>query len=105
MTVDAVITEERARVQDDTRTFLSRLMADYGTGIQITDVRLQVADPPKEVRDAFQDVVRARADKERLINESQAYQNNVVPKRAVKSNRRFEEATGVQRGAGTPRHW
>ena len=53
MTIDAVITEERARVQDETRVFLSRLLADYGSGIQITDVRLQVADPPEEVRDAF----------------------------------------------------
>ena len=93
MTVDDVITEERARVQDDTRTFLSRLMVDYGTGIQITDVRLQVADPPKEVRDAFQDVVRARADKERLINESQAYQNDVVPKARGEKQQAIEEAT------------
>jgi membrane protease subunit HflK len=96
MTVDAVITEERARVQDDTRSFLSRLMADYGTGIQITDVRLQVADPPKEVRDAFQDVVRARADKERLINESQAYQNNVVPKARGEKQQAIEEATAFK---------
>ncbi len=96
MTVDDVITEERARVQDDTRTFLSRLMADYGTGIQITDVRLQVADPPKEVRDAFQDVVRARADKERLINESQAYQNDVVPKARGEKQQAIEEATAFK---------
>ena len=63
MTIDAVITEERARVQEDTRAFLSRLLDDYGTGIQVTDVRLQVADPPEEVRDAFQEVVRALADR------------------------------------------
>jgi len=96
MTVDAVITEERARVQDETRVFLSRLLAEYGTGIQVTDVRLQVADPPKEVRDAFQDVVRARADKERLINESQAYQNNVVPKARGEKQQAIEEATAFR---------
>ena len=60
MTIDAVITEERARVQDETRTFLKRLLEEYGSGILVTDVRLQVADPPEEVRDAFQEVVRAR---------------------------------------------
>ena len=96
MTVDSVITDERSRVQDETRGFLSRLMADYGTGIQVTDVRLQVADPPKEVRDAFQDVVRARADKERLINESQAYQNNVVPKARGEKQQAIEEATAFK---------
>ncbi len=82
MTIDAVITEERARVQEETRLFLTRLMEDYGTGILVTDVRLQVADPPEEVRDAFQEVVRAQADKERRINEAEAYQNDVVPRAA-----------------------
>ena len=96
MTVDDVITQERARVQEETRTFLSKLMTNYGTGIQVTDVRLQVADPPKEVRDAFQDVVRARADKERLINESQAYQNNVVPKARGERQQAVEEATAFK---------
>ena len=97
MSVDDVITQERARVQEETRTFLSKLMKDYGTGIQVTDVRLQVADPPKEVRDAFQDVVRARADKERLINESQAYQNDVVPKARGEKQQAIEEATAFKK--------
>lgn len=92
MTIDAVITEERARVQDETRVFLSQLMEDYHTGIQITDVRLQVADPPEEVRDAFQEVVRALADKERLINESQAYQNDIVPRARGEKQQVIEEA-------------
>jgi membrane protease subunit HflK len=92
MTIDAVITEERARVQDETRAFLSRLMEQYSTGILIMDVRLQVADPPEEVRDAFQEVVRARADRERLINEAQAYQNDIVPRARGEKQRSIEEA-------------
>lgn len=96
MTIDAVITEERARVQDETRVFLSQLMEDYATGIQITDVRLQVADPPADVRDAFQEVVRALADKERLINESQAYQNDIVPRARGDKQKLIEEATAFK---------
>lgn len=96
MTIDAVITEERARVQDETRVFLSQLMEDYTTGIQITDVRLQVADPPADVRDAFQEVVRALADKERLINESQAYQNDIVPRARGDKQKLIEEATAFK---------
>ncbi len=96
MTIDDVITEERARVQDETRTTLSQLMADYQTGIQVTDARLQVADPPEEVRDAFQEVVRALADKERLINESQAYQNDIVPRARGEKQQLIEEATGFK---------
>jgi modulator of FtsH protease HflK len=96
MSIDSVITEERAKVQDDTRVFLSRLLEDYGTGVLVTDVRLQVADPPTEVRDAFQEVVRAKADKERRINEAQAYQNDVVPRARGEKQRLIEEATGFK---------
>jgi membrane protease subunit HflK len=96
MTIDAIITEERARVQDDTRVFLSRLLEAYGTGVLITDVRLQVADPPEEVRDAFQEVVRALADRERLINEAQAYQNDIVPRARGDKQQLIEEATGFK---------
>lgn len=96
MTIDAVITEERARVQDDTRVFLARLLEDYGTGIQVTDVRLQVADPPEEVRDAFQEVVRALADRERIINEAEAYQNDIVPRARGDKQQLIEEASAFK---------
>jgi membrane protease subunit HflK len=96
MTIDAVITEERARVQDETRTFLKRLLDEYGSGILVTDVRLQVADPPEEVRDAFQEVVRARADKERLINEAQAYANDVVPRARGDKQQQIESASAFK---------
>lgn len=96
MGIDAVITEERARVQDETRAFLSQLMDDYKTGILVTDVRLQVADPPEEVRDAFQEVVRAKADRERLINEAEAYQNDVVPRARGEKQRLIEEANAFK---------
>jgi modulator of FtsH protease HflK len=96
MTIDNVITEERARVQEQTRIFLARLLDDYGAGIMVTDVRLQVADPPAEVRDAFQEVVRAKADRERLINEAQAYQNDVVPRARGEKQRLIEEAAAFR---------
>jgi len=96
MTIDAVITEERARVQDETREFLKRLLEEYGSGILVTDVRLQVADPPIEVRDAFQEVVRARADKERLINEAQAYANDVVPRARGEKQKQIENASAFK---------
>jgi len=96
MGIDAVITEARAEVQDQTRIFLTRLMDNYGTGILVTDVRLQVADPPAEVRDAFQEVVRAQADKERRINEAEAYQNDIVPRARGERQRLIEEASGFR---------
>lgn len=96
MGIDSVITEERGRVQNETRLFLQRLLEEYGTGILVTDVRLQVADPPSEVRDSFQEVVRARADKERLINESQAYANDVVPRARGEKEKMIEDASAYK---------
>jgi len=95
-TIDAVITEERGRVQDDTRERLDDLLDTYQIGILVTDVRLQVADPPVEVRDAFQEVVRALADRERLINEAEAYENNSVPRARGEKQRLIEEANAFK---------
>lgn len=90
MYIDEVITERRAEVQADTKTFLERLLDIYKTGILVTDVRLQVADAPMQVRDAFHEVVRAREDRERLMNEAQAYMEDILP-RARGMSRRIEE--------------
>lgn len=80
MPIDAVITEQRAEVQEITRTYLEAQLAKYNPGLLVTDVRLQVADAPDQVRDAFHEVVRAREDRERIINEAQAYREDIVPR-------------------------
>jgi modulator of FtsH protease HflK len=79
-TIDDVLTVGRAQVQDDTREFLQRLLDEYESGIAVTEVKLQVVDPPDQVKDAFHEVVRAREDRERLINQSQAYREDILPK-------------------------
>jgi membrane protease subunit HflK len=79
-----VITERRAEVQENTRVYLERLLDSYGTGIQVTDLRLQVSDAPDQVRDSFHEVVRAREDRERKINESQAYREDACRRRAAR---------------------
>ena len=79
-TIDYVMLEGRSTVQDETMTFLQRLMDDYDSGLQITMVKLQYAGPPKEVKDAFDEVVRAREDKDRLMREAEGYAADRVPK-------------------------
>ena len=96
MPIDGVITERRAEVQENTRAYLQELMDDYNTGIQITDVRLQVADAPDQVRDAFHEVVRAREDRERKVNEAQAYREDVVPRARGEAKRILEQALAYQ---------
>jgi membrane protease subunit HflK len=90
--IDGVITERRAEVQDATRATLEQLLADYDAGIQVTEVRLQVADAPDQVRDAFHEVVRAREDRERKVNEAQAYREDVVPKARGEAQQVLQQA-------------
>ena len=96
MPIDDVITERRADVQDNTRAFLEQLLNAYRAGIQITDVRLQVADAPDQVRDAFHEVVRAREDRERKVNEAQAYREDILPRARGEARRIIEAATAFR---------
>lgn len=79
-TIDEVLTSGRARVQEETHALLQQLLDDYQAGLQVTEVRLQVVDPPDQVKDAFHEVVRAREDLEKLINQSRGYREDLLPK-------------------------
>lgn len=96
MGIDDVITEQRAVVQSETQLFLERLLDLYETGIQVTDVRLQVADAPEQVRDAFHEVVRAREDRERLVNEAQAYMEDILPRARGEARQILENAVAYR---------
>jgi modulator of FtsH protease HflK len=96
MTIDQVMIEERAKVQDDARLFIQRLMDAYESGLVITDVKLQAADPPDAVRDAFHDVVRAREDREKVINQARGYQADILPKARGEAQKILREAEGYK---------
>jgi modulator of FtsH protease HflK len=96
MTIDQVMIEERARVQEDARAFIQRLMDDYESGLAITEVKLQAADPPDQVRDSFHDVVRAREDREKLINQARGYQADILPRARGEAEKILREAEGYQ---------
>ncbi len=79
-TIDHTMTEGRVDVQDRVKRQLQELLDLYGTGLLVTEARLLVVDPPREVREAFHDVVRAWEDRERLIKEAEGYREDVIPK-------------------------
>jgi membrane protease subunit HflK len=79
-TIDNTMTEGRVDVQDRVKKQLQALLDLYETGLLATEVRLLVVDPPREVKEAFHDVVRAWEDRERLIKEAEGYAEGVVPK-------------------------
>ena len=71
--------EGRGKIETDTQALLQEILDSYNSGVEITQVQLQKVDPPGPVIDAFRDVQSAKIDQQRLINEAQAYRNNVVP--------------------------
>src|SRR3990170_2866422 len=85
-------TEGRADVQDRTRALIQGILDSYGAGIEVTQVEMQQVDPPGAVIEAFRDVQAARADKERAVNEAQAYYNEVTQRAEGQAQRLIKEA-------------
>ncbi len=94
--MDFVLYEGRAEVADRATRLMQQLLDRYRTGIQISKVNLQNAQPPEQVQAAFDDAVKAGQDRERLKNEGQAYANDVIPRASGVAARLLEEANGYK---------
>ena len=90
--IDDVLTTEKEAVQDETKVLLQKLLDTYEAGIRVAEVKLLNVNPPAEVQDAFDDVVRAREDKERIINLADAYGEDILPRARGDAQRQLEEA-------------
>jgi membrane protease subunit HflK len=77
--IASVLAEGRRQVETDTETLLQSILDSYGAGLQVTQVQLQKVDPPQPVIEAYRDVQKAHTDQDRLKNEAEAYQNQIVP--------------------------
>jgi membrane protease subunit HflK len=77
--MDTILSPQGAELVTETRKVLQQTLDSYDCGIQVTDVSFQNSSPPHEVKPAFDDVNKAREDKQRIENNAQAYLNNVVP--------------------------
>jgi membrane protease subunit HflK len=95
-TIDYTMTEGRVEVQDRVKRQLQELLDLYTTGLLITEARLLVVDPPREVREAFHDVVRAWEDRERLIKEAEGYREDVLPKARGQAAQMVQAAEGYR---------
>ena len=78
--IQPILTEGRAKIELETQDIIQSILDEYNSGIQVTQVQTQKADPPDQVIDAFRDVQAARADMERSKNEAEAYANDVIPR-------------------------
>ena len=94
--IDDVLTTEKEAVQAETQVLLQELLDTYEAGIRVTEVKLLNVNPPSEVQDAFDDVVRAREDKERIINLADAYEEDILPRARGDAQRLVQEAEGFR---------
>lgn len=94
--MDFVLTEGRGEVVAQAKKEIQEAMDSYNSGIQITSVNLQDAQPPEQVQNAFEDAIKAREDQQRFINEAEAYANDVVPKARGAAARKIQEAQGYK---------
>ncbi len=90
--IDDVLTTGKDSVQVETQALLQRLLDDYGTGIQVINLQLQDVQPPDDVQEAFKDVISAREDRSRFINEGQAYREDIVPRARGQAARTVQAA-------------
>ena len=95
-TLDFALTEGRDQVSRNARELLQQILDRYKTGVHIVTVETQKAQPPDEVKPAFDDAVKAREDEQRLINEAEAYANDVIPRARGGAARLIQEAEGYK---------
>ena len=94
--MDVVLYEGRTAVAVDVQKLMQQILDRYETGIQVSSVAIQNVQPPEQVQAAFDDAVKAGQDRERQINEGQAYRNQIVPMAAGQSSRMLEQAEGYR---------
>ena len=94
--MDQVLTEGREQMAVDIRERLQRFLDNYRTGITVTQVNVQSEAAPREVQEAFDDVIRAREDEQRARNQAESYANGVVPEARGQAQRIIEDANGYR---------
>jgi membrane protease subunit HflK len=94
--MDFVIQQGLTQVSSETQRILQQALDSYKAGIVVTSVNIKRAEAPEEVRAAFIDASRAQEDQHRLVNEAEAYANDILPKARGSAERLREEALGYK---------
>lgn len=95
-TMDFIITQGRESVAARTLQTLQDSLDIYATGLLVTTVNLESAQPPPEVQEAFSDAIKAREDEQRYINEAEAYSNGIIPQARGDARQQLEDAAGYR---------
>lgn len=91
-----ILTEGRAELGIEVQKRLQEYLGIYQTGIDVVKVNIEDTRPPQPVQAAFDDVIKAKEDEERLKNEAEAYRNGIIPEARGYAQRQLEEANGYK---------
>ncbi|MFV2089469.1 MAG: FtsH protease activity modulator HflK [Pseudomonadales bacterium] len=94
--MDQVITDGRAAIAVEVQERLQTYLDSYGTGILISKVNIDESAPPNQVRDAFNDVQKAKEDEQRTINDANAYAESVIPEARGEAQKQIEQASAYR---------
>jgi membrane protease subunit HflK len=94
--VDAVLTTEKAAIQEEVRAAAQKMLNDYRVGVALSTINIESVTPPAEAADAFRDVGSARADTARIVNDAEGYANDLIPKARGQAQQSLEEAQAYQ---------
>jgi membrane protease subunit HflK len=94
--MDGILYESREEIQITALRLMQQILDRYKTGILVSRITIQSAQPPEQVQAAFDDAVKAGQDRERQKNEGQAYANDVIPKARGAASRLLQEAQGYK---------
>tara|TARA_R110002096_G_scaffold140244_7_gene294792 strand:+ start:468 stop:1601 length:1134 start_codon:yes stop_codon:yes gene_type:complete len=95
-TVDFVLYEGLEIISSNTKVLMQEILDRYEAGIEVTTLNLEKTQPPAQVQNAFDDVIKSREDLERYIEEAEAYANTIVPQSRGEAARITEEATAYK---------
>jgi membrane protease subunit HflK len=95
-TLEDALAKQRQQVESETLEVLQKILDSYKAGVFIDSVKLQKVEPPTQVIDAFNDVQRAKQDRERQQNEAQAYANDIIPKAKGEAVAMIQAATAYK---------
>lgn len=90
--LDEVVSTGRLKIGDEVKLRLQTYLDNYGTGIKVRKINIQEAKPPSQVKAAYDDVIKAREDRERYINEADTYANGIIPEAEGKAQQMIEES-------------
>ena len=90
------LSDGKRKIEQETKDLLQQVLDNYGAGIRIVLVQMRRVDPPKQVIDSFRDVQTAKADKEREINQAEAYKNDIIPRARGNSAQLTQQAKAYE---------